>query len=68
MISLESHEVDLLGKKLLQLRALLSLSTCEDFLTFNDKIQHAYLWACSDLSDEIDQLIFPDCADSRGRK
>lgn len=67
MIALDSREVDLIGKKLLQLRALLSVSTCEDFPTFNDKIQQSYLWACSDLATEIDQMMFPNSLETRGQ-
>ena len=45
MIALDSCEMDFVGRKLSQLRALLSVSMCKDFTTYNDKIQMSYLWA-----------------------
>ncbi|MFI0398522.1 MAG: hypothetical protein ACH34X_05550 [Thiolinea sp.] len=45
--------IDLINMKLEQLTALLNVGMCEDFTTYNDKIQISYLWACSDLADEI---------------
>lgn len=67
MNALDSREIDAIGRKLSQLRALLSVSMCEDFTSYNDKIQMSYLWACSDLADEIDELMYPDSSETRGQ-
>ena len=67
MIALDSCEMDVVGRKLSQLRALLSVSMCKDFTTYNDKIQMSYLWACSDLADGIDRLMFPTSVETRGQ-
>lgn len=53
MSSKSLHNVDLINMKLEQLTALLSVSTCEDFAEYNNKIKIGYLWACANLADEI---------------
>lgn len=66
MKDLSTQEMDVIGRKMLQLRALLSVSMSKEFTTYSDKVQSAYLWACFDLADEIDQMLFPNCDSSRG--
>lgn len=53
-ISLDAD--DLIVQKLEQLTALLEVACCEDFASYNDKIQNHYLWACSCLASDIKML------------
>lgn len=47
---------DQIDQKLEQLTALLEVARCDDFASYNDKIQNHYLWACSCLANDIKTL------------
>lgn len=47
------NEIDTFDQKLDHLCALLHVAVCDDFTTYNGKIQSDYLWACAELAEEI---------------
>jgi len=53
--SYKEHAIDRLTRKASQLSALLSVTVCEDFSTYNEEIKSNYLWACSELATEVSE-------------
>jgi hypothetical protein len=44
---------DTFDRKLDRLCALLNVAMCDNFTTYNRKIQSDYLWACADLAEDL---------------
>jgi hypothetical protein len=53
MSTLSIEAIDIMDRKLNQLTALLTVSSCESFHDFNTITKSGYLWLCSELANDI---------------
>lgn len=53
----DSERLSQLAQKLSALLAHTYAGSGEEFRTLNDRLQDAYMWACSDMACDIDALV-----------
>lgn len=65
MSKLSTGTINEIDRKVSQLVALLAISSSEDFHEFSDATKSSYLWACSDLANDI-KRVFDDATKIKG--